>query len=153
MHGEAVRDAGVRALGTMSLPKRHAEARLLGMESPLNEHLLKLLAFDMSPERRAYFRKEVRKWLRGIQVMRLKDSSKPGKMSWYYGFLYDGPFGGFEEKNVQIICEAIEDDYEDGLTRNMLTTAELVGRLRDFHRMLAERAARGEPLLDLAETL
>ena len=78
MHGEAVRDAGVRALGTMSLPKRHAEARLLGMEPPLNEHLLKLLAFDMPPARRAYFRKEIRKWMRDIQVMRLKDKRRGG---------------------------------------------------------------------------
>jgi hypothetical protein len=153
MQAEAVRDAGVRVPGTMSLPKRHAEVRLIGMEPPLNQHLLKLLAFDMSAERRAYFRKQVWKWLRDIQAIRLKDSNKPGEASWYYGLLYDGPFGGVEEQNVSLICEGIDDDYEGGLTRNTASIPELVERLHHFHQTLAERAARSEPLLDLAETL
>jgi hypothetical protein len=153
MHAEALRDAGVRTPGMMSLPMRHAEVRLIGTEPPLNQHLLKLLGFDMPSERRDYFRKEVRKWLRDIQVIRLMDSNNPGKASWYYDLLYDGPFGSVEEQNVRMICEGIEDDYEDCLTRNTTTTPELVERLRRFHQMLAERASQGELLVGLAETV
>jgi hypothetical protein len=153
MYAEGLRDAGVRVPGTMSLPKRHAEVRLIGMEPPLNQHLLKLLAFDMPSERRDYFRKEVRKWLRDIQAIRLKDSNNPGEASWYYDLLYDGPFGGVEEQNIRMTCEGIEDDYEDCLTRNTTTTPELVERLRRFHQTLAERASQGELLVGLAETV
>jgi hypothetical protein len=32
-------------------------------------------------------------------------------------------------------------------------STDLAGRLRNFHQMLADRAARGEPLLDLVDTL
>ncbi len=153
MQARKPRDGVAAVLSAMSLPKRHAELRLLGLEPPLNEHILKLLAFDMPAERRAYFRKEVRKWLREIQTIRLKDSDKPGKASWYYGLLYDGPFGNVEERNVATVCEGIEDYYEGSLVRNATPIPALVERLRAFHGALAERAARGEPLVELAETL
>jgi hypothetical protein len=87
----------------------------------------------MPEERRACFRKEVRNWLREIQTMRLKDSGRPGKAAWYYGLLYDGPFGGFEERNVATVCEGIEERYEGGLVRNGTPVPVLVERLRAFH--------------------
>jgi hypothetical protein len=146
-------DGGAAVLSGMALPKRHAEVRLIGLEAPLNEHVIKLLAFDMPEERRAYFRKEVRNWLREIQAMRLKDSGRPGKAGWYYGLLFDGPFGGFEERNVATVCEGIEDRYGGSLVRNATPVPVLVERLRAFHEELSRRAARGEPLTGLAEGL
>jgi hypothetical protein len=153
MGAHDLRDGRTPTLLEMSLPKKDAEADLRGIRRPLNEHVLKLLAFDMPDELRAYFRKEVRKWLRDIQTIRLKPHNKPGKAAWYYDLLYEGPFGGVEAGNVATICDGIDDYYEGRLVRNATPVPVLVERLRAFHEALAERAARGEPLAELAATL
>jgi hypothetical protein len=137
----------------MALSKKVAENRITGLSWPLNKHVLKLLAFQMDDGLRAHFRKEIRTWLRDIQVIRLKPHTKPGTARWYFDLLYDGPFGGVEEQNAAVMCDGIAEDYEGKLARNATPVAEVVMRLRAFHEALSAAAASGEPLVGLSDRL
>src|SRR3954452_22816586 len=47
----------------MTFPKKLVEHTILGLQPPLNRHLVKLAAFDFPPETRRYFRREAENWL------------------------------------------------------------------------------------------
>jgi len=51
----------------MAYPRVYVESIIIGLEDPLNEHLVKLVGFDFPTEQRGHFRREVRTWLGKIQ--------------------------------------------------------------------------------------
>jgi len=56
----------------MYYPRKYVEHIFVGLEDPLNQHLIKLAGFDFLPEQRQRFRSEVRSWLNKLQRLRLR---------------------------------------------------------------------------------
>ncbi|HZT89606.1 MAG TPA: hypothetical protein VFA12_16655 [Stellaceae bacterium] len=131
----------------MSFPRKLVEYTILGLQSPLNRHLVKLVAFDFPPDLRQHFRKEVDNWLYEIQVLRFKPNNRTGSFKFYYDLLFDYPFGGVEVENMRKTMDFIAHEYGD--VRRIKTPEEAVEWLRAFHTQLAERLHDGEEVLDL----
>ena len=47
----------------MAYPRKYLEHIIIGLEDPLNQHLVKLAGFDFPQEQRRHFQREVRSWL------------------------------------------------------------------------------------------
>src|SRR5271165_3880334 len=62
-----------------------------GLADPLNEHLIKLVGFEFSPELRQHFRQELDTWLDKIQRLRIKPNNRTGTPKFYYDLLFDYP--------------------------------------------------------------
>jgi hypothetical protein len=131
----------------MSLPRKLVEHTLLGLYDPINSHLTKLVGFEFPSELRHHFRRELRTWLRKIQVLRMKPNNRTGSAKFYFDLLFDYPFGGVEIRNMRSIMDEISDNYPNA--RPVKTAEEMVAWLRDFHARLAERLHRGEDVLDM----
>jgi hypothetical protein len=131
----------------MSLPRKLVEQILLGLYDPINEHLVKLVGFDFSPELRQHFRRELRTWLRKIQALRFKPNNRTGSSKFYFDLLFEFPFGGVEVRNMRLIIDQVADEYESA--RPTKQPEEMVDWLRAFHTRLAERLHNGEDVLDL----
>ncbi len=132
---------------TMAYPRKLVEQVILGLYDPINEHLVKLATFNFAPDLRQHFRRELRTWLRKIQVMRFKPSNRTGSFKFYFDLLFDYPFGGVEVRNMRLIMDNIADEYETA--RPTGSPEEMVAWLRAFHTRLAERLHAGEDVLDL----
>lgn len=131
----------------LAYPRKMVEQIIIGLSNPVNRHLIKLAAFALPPETRQHFRRELRTWLRDIQTMRFKPNNRPGSFRFYFDLLFDYPFGGVELQNVQILMDAVSDDYPNA--RPIKTAEEMAEWLRAFHTQLAERLHNGEDVLDL----
>jgi hypothetical protein len=131
----------------MSYPKKYVEQIILGLEDPLNQHLIKLVAFDFPPEMRRHFQQEIETWLNRIQRLRMKPDRKTGPFKFYFDLLYDYPFGGMEVQNTRIIMELISRRY--GGIQPTKSPEDMAHWLEVFHTTLAERLHNGEAVLDL----
>ena len=131
----------------MALPRKLVEHVIIGLYSPINAHLVKLIGFDFPPELRQHFRRELKTWLRKIQSLRFKPNNRTGSAKFYFDLLFDYPFGGVEVPNITLIMDEIADDYENA--RPTKSPEELIAWLRQFHMELAERLHIGEDVLDL----
>jgi hypothetical protein len=56
----------------MAYPKRYVEQIITGLADPINEHLIKLVAFEFSPELRQHFRQELDTCFDKIQRLRME---------------------------------------------------------------------------------
>ncbi len=54
----------------MAFPKKLVEHTILGLQPPLNRHLVKLVAFDFPPETRRHFRREAARHDPGVTEAR-----------------------------------------------------------------------------------
>jgi hypothetical protein len=131
----------------MAFPKKLVEHTILGLQSPLNRHLVKLVAFDFPPETRRHFRREAENWLEEIQSLRFKPNNWTGPPKFYFDLLFDYPFGGVEVQNMRRIMDLISRQYEGA--RPAKSPEETVAWLRNFHAQLAERLHNGEDVLDM----
>jgi hypothetical protein len=131
----------------MAYPQKLVEHTILNLSDPLNGHLVKLAGFDFPNELRSHFRREIRTWLRRIQRLRIKPTTRTGSFKFYFDLLFDYPFGGVEVQNMRLIMEEIAEQYGDA--RPTKSPEEMVAWLRDFHARLAERLHRGEDVLDM----
>ena len=141
-----VKDMKLDEVMEMAYPRKYLEHIIIGLEEPLNQHLVKLVAFDFPPDQRRHFQSEVRSWLDKIQRLRLKPRNQTGSVKFYYDLLYDYPFGGVEVRNMRAMMSLIGDEY--GL-RPKKSPEETVAWLREFHEQLAERLHQGEAVRDL----
>jgi hypothetical protein len=130
----------------IAYPRKYVENIIIGLEDPLNEHLVKLVGFDFPTEQRGHFRREVRTWLAKIQRLRMKPDSRTGSFKFYYDLLFDYPFGGVEVQNMRTMMDLISDEYSLEPTK---PPEELVEWLRQFHTRLADRLHHGQTVLDL----
>ena len=131
----------------MAFPEKLVEHTILNLSDPLNEYLVKLVGFDFPNELRSHFRREVRTWLRKIQRLRIKPTSRTGSFKFYFDLLFDYPFGGVEVRNMRLIMDDIADSYQN--TQVAKTPEQMVEWLRNFHARLAERLHNGEDVLDM----
>jgi len=130
----------------MAYPRKYVENIIIGLEDPLNEHLVKLVGFDFPTEQRGHFRREVRTWLAKIQRLRMKPDSRTGSFKFYYDLLFDYPFGGVEVQNMRTMMDLISEEYSLEPTK---PPEELVEWLRQFHTRLGDRLHHGQTVLDL----
>jgi len=131
----------------MAYHQKMASVILTGMAQPLNKHLIKLVAFDFSPDMRRHFKRELRNWLIEIQAIRLKPTTRTGSTRFYFEHLFDYPFGGVEVQNTRALIELIASEY-DGMEAKR-TPEDMAAWLKAFHGELAERLHEGKPVLDL----
>jgi hypothetical protein len=131
----------------MAYPRKYVEHLFLGLEDPLNQHLIKLAGFDFPPDQRQHFRSEIRSWLNKLQRLRMKPNNRTGSFKFYYDLLYDYPFGGVELQNMRILRQLIAEQYPGVPTTK--SPEELVVWLKEFHTRLAERLHKGEAVLDM----
>lgn len=132
----------------MAYSRKKAEQIVTGLERPLNRHLVKLLGFEASPETRAVWKKEVKRWLREIAAIRLKPEIaklKPGDLSVW---LYEEPFGGVELLNTRFLMEDAAEDFSAHATPE-----DVAQRLKLLHEALCARLAAGDPAGDLIDGL
>jgi hypothetical protein len=130
----------------MSLPRKLVELRILGLESQLNRHLIKLAGFDFQTELRPHLYRELRNWLNEVQSLRFKPHNRTGSFKFYFDLLFDYPFGGVEIQNMRRIMDLVSSEYD---TNPNKTPEQMVDWLRAFHTRLAERLHNGEDVLDL----
>jgi hypothetical protein len=130
----------------MACPRKYVENIIIGLEHPLNEHLVKLVGFDFPTEQRGHFRREVRTWLAKIQRLRMKPDSRTGSFKFYYDLLFDYPFGGVEVQNMRTIFDLIGEEH--GL-QPVQSPQDVVAWLQQFHSNLADRLHKGDAVLDL----
>jgi hypothetical protein len=130
----------------MAYPRKYVENIIIGLEDPLNQHLVKLVGFDFSAEQRGHFRREVRTWLAKIQRLRVKPDSRTGSFKFYFDLLFDYPFGGVEIQNMRTMMDLIREEYDLAPAKS---PEELVEWLQQFHTRLADRLHHGQAVLDL----
>jgi hypothetical protein len=131
----------------MSYPRRVAETIINGLQDPLNQHLIKLVGFDFTPDLRQHFQAECEAWLDRIQRLRLKPNHRPGTFRFYFDLLFDYPFGGVEVENMRGMMDFIGRRYPG--VRPTKTPEAVVGWLRAFHTELAQRLSERRPVLDM----
>jgi len=138
----------------MAYRKRKAEAVITGLERPINDHLIKLLAVRLEalpPQTNQHWRRELRSWLFEIADIRLKPQFRTATRNFYYRILFDEPFGGVEVANIGGRLYLIaEDGYP---LRPDADPAVLAERLRDFHEKFAAACAKGEMSRDRINAL
>jgi hypothetical protein len=130
----------------MAYPRKYLEHIIIGLEEPLNQHLVKLAGFEFPQEQRQHFQREVRNGLDKIQRLRLKPDNRTGSAKFYYDLLYDYPFGGVDVQNMRSMMTLIGEEYD---FRPFKSPEEMVEWLREFHAALADRLHKGESVLDL----
>lgn len=134
----------------MALPRKIAMSDVRGLESPINLHLLKLLAFDAPPRVRANWKHEIRAWLIRIAIIRVKPERRMLPRKTLFDWLYLERFEGLEEEATQALLRALEYELPN---RNGRSPAEIAERLRAFHEAAATALARGEAPTELLDAL
>ena len=123
----------------MAYPQKLARDIIIGIADPINEHLVKLIAFEFDPPLRHHFRAELRSWL--------KPNARTGSFKFYFDPLFDYPFGGVEIHNTRALMEFISSEY-DGI-RPTISPEEMANWLKEFHIKLARALHNGEAVLDM----
>jgi hypothetical protein len=96
----------------MAYPQKLARDIIIDIADLINEHLVKLIAFQFDPQLRYHFRTELRSWLNKIQRIRLKPNARTGSFKFYFDHLFDYPFGGVEIHNTRALMEFISSEYD-----------------------------------------
>ncbi len=133
----------------MAFDRKIVEQKIRGREETINEHLVKLLAFDVPQSARDVWKKELRAHFAYLAALRLRPDRRLVARRDLFEWLYLDPFEGNESGYVAALIGIHEEDYP----RNDRAVDEIAGRLRVFHEELAERLARGDPARDLIATL
>lgn len=131
----------------LTYPRKLVEHIILGLEDPLNQHLIRLAGFDFPPEQQRHLRREPRTWLDKLQRLRIKPDRRTELFKFDHDLLFDYPFGGVEVQNMRIMTEFISKEY-DGIGP-ATSLEEIVGWLKAFHETLAQRLRNGEAVLDM----
>jgi len=137
------------ALMEMSFRNKKAEQIVSGLEQPINLHLLKLLGCLAGPETRQHWKRELETWSLRIAAITLKPDDTPIPAKVVYQWLYDEPFGGSEQRNVEMMLRFLAREHP----RNQIDTPAIVEHLRSIHERLAERIAQNDPGEDVIEAL
>src|SRR6185437_8688500 len=115
----------------MAFPRKLVEHAILGLYDQINLHLVKLDAFDFSPETRQHFRRELDTWLDEIQRLRMKPNNRTGTFEFYFNLFFEYPFGGVELQNMRKMMDLVNREY--GPVPRTKTADEAIEWLRDFH--------------------
>lgn len=125
----------------LAFPRQVAAAKARGREETINQHLIKLLAFDAPEATRALWRREIEGHLRFLSRMRLKPGARLISARQWREWLYAEPFEGNELGYVDALIQSV-----DGFARNDRPVEDAHARLKTFHEQLAPALARGETI-------
>ncbi|MCJ2068267.1 hypothetical protein MKK75_05500 [Methylobacterium sp. J-030] len=124
----------------MDFPRAIVAQKARGREETINEHLVKLLAFDVASETRAVWRKELARHFRFPAALRVKPGASPIPARDWWTWLYADPFEHNEAGYTAGLIALDADDF----TRNGSSVGAIAGQIRDFHAALVQRLGRGE---------
>lgn len=122
----------------MAFPKAVLIRRVESLEDQINQHLIKLFGLSASDETRNHWKAEVVSWFRKIGKMVVKNTNRPLTRDNYFNILFEYPFGGVVEENIESI---LEEMAEDGYTRNSDSVASIATKLKSFHQIISEGLA------------
>jgi len=124
----------------MALEQKEVREEIVGLRRPINLHLVKLLAADMPSTTRNHWKVEVAEWLAQIGVLRLKPTTRPGKVEFYFNLLYEFAYGDLRTNAIVADLQRVSKVYS--LKRTMRVDA-ISERLRAFHEGFAKLCAAG----------
>lgn len=130
----------------MACSPKKAEQIITGLERPINEHLLKLMAMAAPEETRAHWRIELSNFYGRIADMIARRTNRTFPEEFYFRILWREPFEHAEEVNTaSIVNRMIRNAERTGtpLRRNDRSDADLATSLRDFHRAASRALAAG----------
>ncbi len=134
-----------RPMPEMAYTKKKADLVITGLEKPINDHLLKLVAVTahdvQGEDERAHWREELVNWLDEVAEIRLKPTGRPAAAQFYFSILFDEPFGGVEAANMARRLRRLQRQHY--LVLPDADPAALAERVRRFHRSFAEACAHG----------
>ena len=129
----------------MAFPRAIVAQKARGREETINEHLVKLLAFEVPAETRAVWRKEIARHYRFLAALRVKPGASLIRCKDWWAWLYADPFENNEAGYTAGLIALNADDF----SRNRRTVAEIAGLIRDFHAGMVLRLEAGEVETDL----
>jgi hypothetical protein len=128
----------------MAYSQKKAESVIIGLEKPINDHLLKLWTMS-GAEYRDHWLTELFTWIDEIGEIILKPDNRRPNAAFYYRILFDEPFGGAELPNIMSRLKRLQRQGYT-LTTNA-SPAELLARLDQFHKTFANQVSKA-PLSD-----
>ena len=126
----------------MAFARALAEQKVRGHEETTNEHLVKLLAFDVPEPTRAIWKKEIRKHFRYLGAIRLKPKAALIPQSSWLAWMYEDPFQGNELGYTDGLISLNADEYR----RNDKLTIEIAADIRLFYAGASVALSLGEPV-------
>jgi hypothetical protein len=140
----------------MAYRKKKAEAVITGLEKPINTHLLKLLAVPAGQVRAdnlEHWKGELVNWLDEVAEIRLKPDNRPGHPGFYFGILFDEPFGGSEVAGVASRLKRLARGPDAVPIRGDLDPTEVAARLRAFHAAFDAGCTAGRQTIETTEAM
>src|SRR2546430_158846 len=95
----------------MAFDRKIAEQKVRGKEETINEHLVKLLAFDAATATREAGKKELRTHGAYLSALRLPPQSRVVPRKDFFKCLYQDPFEGNEAGYVGALIGIHEEDF------------------------------------------
>ena len=124
----------------MAFPRAIVAQKARGREETLNEHLVKLLAFDVAAEKRTVWRKALARHFRFLAALRFKPGASLIPVRDWWTRLYADPFEHNEAGYTAGLIALNADDF----TRNGCSVGAVAGQIREFHAAMVQHLARGE---------
>jgi hypothetical protein len=140
----------------MAYRKEKAEAVITGLEKPINTHLLKLLAVpagQVRDDNLVHWKGELVNWLDEVAEIRLKPDNRPGHPGFYFGILFDEPFGGSEAAGVASRLKRLARGPDAVPIRGDLDPSQVAARLRAFHAAFDAGCAAGRQTIETTEAM
>ena len=123
----------------MAYTQKKAERVIMGLETPINDHLLKLWTNPEFPDREVWIIDLVN-WIDEIAEIVLRPYNSRPPHIFYYKLLFFEPFGGGAE--IPNIMRRLRRLHRRGFPVHVDITPEaLLNRLRAFHRELSSLCA------------
>lgn len=129
----------------MAFPCAIVAQKARGREETINEHLVKLLAFDVAPETQAVWRKKLARHFRFLAALRVKPGASLIPARDWWTWLYADPF----EHNEAGYTAGLIALNADNFARNGRSVGAIAGQIREFHAAMVQRLGRGEAGIDL----
>ena len=115
----------------MAFDKKTIKSKIRGLETPLNQHILKILLFKDSLNQKKHIA-SIDNWFNQIQHLSYKQGSGKLSQKEYFTLLYDEPFGGLDIRLLDKYIRRVLYEYTD-LPRSRLSLAEVVDVFHTIH--------------------
>ncbi len=132
----------------MAFTRPIAEQKFRAREETINEHLVKLLAFEVVETTQAVWKKELKNHLSYLAKIRIKTQGLVPER-FVRNWLYADPFDENEVPYVSGFIEMHADDY----VRNDKTPQAIAERIKEFWGEAAPAIAKGSSPRDLVDRL
>ena len=132
----------------MSFDRKIVEQKFRAREETINEHLVKLFAFDVEERTRIVWKKEIRNHILYLSSLRIKSQKHiPAKtiMTW----LYSDPFEGNEIAYVSSFVRMHDEDY----ARNQISVKDVGDHIRAFWNNVVPALSSGNPASEIVAAL